>query len=411
MKKIICLFLVFSLILPCTACAFAISAIELSKGYERTSPVSGEINDDFIKVLADFSLTSFKGTVTKDKKNDLISPLSAILCLAMIANGADGNTKAQIESAIKMDVDSLNKALFAYTSSLYSSDECKINLADSIWIRNDGTLNVKEEFLQTNADWFDAQVYSSPFDNSTVKDINNWCNNNTNGMIKEIIDRIDSDMIMYLINAFSFDAKWADQYESKNVVDYNFNNYDGTYNTVKMLTSTESSYISADGVTGFAKNYKEDKYSFVALLPSEETDIYQFIDSLTGSDWIQLWNSRNIVDVQVTMPEFTYESKMDLNALFANMGMSDMFNSESADFSKLGKSSLGNIYCAEIAQKTFIQVDRNGTKAAAITWGGMNTESCIDYHYYVTLDRPFVYAIVDNATGLPIFIGAITYLK
>ena len=108
------------------------------------------------------------------------------------------------------------------------------------------------------------------------------------------------------------------------------------------------------------------------------------------------------------MPEFTYSVSMKLNDTLKTMGMTDMFG-DNADFSKLGYSERGNIYCSEVCQKVFIQVDRNGTKAAAITWGGMNDKVAIEARS-VILDRPFVYAIVDNATGLPIFIGAVTAL-
>lgn len=109
------------------------------------------------------------------------------------------------------------------------------------------------------------------------------------------------------------------------------------------------------------------------------------------------------------MPGFTYTSSMNLNDTLKAMGMTDMF-AENADFSKLGSSSLGGIYCSEVCQKVFIQVDRNGTKAAAVTWGGMKDMAMEEEPPRVVLDRPFVYAIADNATGLPIFIGVVTNL-
>ena len=410
MKKIIALLLICALMLPCVACAFASSANELSEGYERSTSESGKITDGFISATADFSFRMFKDLLTENDKNDLVSPLSAIICLAMIANGADGNTKAQMKSALGMNTDELNKALYAYTSSLFTSDECKLNIADSIWFRDDGTLKVNEDFLQTNADWFNAQIFASPFDNSAVNDINNWCKKHTDGMIDKIIDEIDGDTVMYLINALSFDAKWATQYESDAVIDRVFNNYDKTTHKIKMLSSEEYYWLSADGVSGFSKDYKGNKYSFVALLPDEGTDIYDFINTLNGTNWLELWNNRQQENVDVTMPEFTYDAEMDMKDFLVKAGMTDMFNGDLADFSKLGRSAIGNIYCSEVKQKTFIQVDRNGTKAAAITWGTMNDECDFESIHSVILDRPFVYAIVDNATGLPLFIGSVSNL-
>lgn len=407
--SVLCLLLAGIMLLSCTSCAVQISAAELSKDYERKATETGEVSEAFKTAMADFSMTLFKGILTKDGENDLVSPLSAVICLAMIANGADGETKAQMEAAFGMDVDTLNRSLYAYTSSLYRAKDCKLNLADSIWFRDEeNRLHVNESFLQANADWYDAQIYAAPFDQSTLKDINTWCKQHTDGMIEKMIDKIDTDTVMYLINALTFDAKWATKYEKKDVGDGHFTNYDGTQKTVQMLSSEERTYFATDGVKGFAKNYAGDRYSIVALLPDQGTDIYNYIGTLDGAGWMNLWNSRESASVKVKMPEFTYSVSMKLNDTLKTMGMTDMFG-DSADFSKLGYSERGNIYCSEVCQKVFIQVDRNGTKAAAITWGGMNDEAAIEARS-VILDRPFVYAIVDNATGLPIFIGAVTAL-
>ena len=398
------------MLLSFASCGLPVSAAELSKDYERKTTETGEVSEAFKNAMADFSMSLFRGLLTKDGENDLVSPLSAVICLAMIANGADGETKKQMEAAFDMDVDTLNRSLYAYTSSLYRADDCKLNLADSIWFRDEeNRLHVNESFLQANADWYDAQIYAAPFDQSTLKDINAWCKQHTDGMIEKMIDEIDADTVMYLINALTFDAKWATKYEKKDVGNRRFTNYDGTQKTVQMLSSEEHTYLSADGVQGFAKNYAGDRYSIVALLPDEGTDIYDYIGTLDGTGWMTLWNSRESASVHVKMPEFTYSAKMKLNDTLKAMGMTDMFNG-SADFSKLGYSEQGNIYCSEVCQKVFIQVDRNGTKAAAITWGAMNDEAAPMETYSVILDRPFVYAIVDNATGLPIFIGAVTVL-
>lgn len=396
------------LLLSGTSCAMQISAEELSKDYERKATEIGEVSEAFKTAMADFSMSLFKGLLTRDDENDLVSPLSAVICLAMIANGADGETKAQMEAAFGMDVDTLNRSLYAYTASLYRAKDCKLNLADSIWFRDEeNRLHVNESFLQANADWYDAQVYAAPFDQSTLKDINTWCRQHTDGMIEKMIDTIDENTVMYLINALTFDAKWATRYEKKDVGDGRFTNYDGTQKTVQMLSSEEHTYFSAGNVKGFAKNYAGDRYSIVALLPDEGTDIYDYIGTLDGAGWMNLWNSRESASVKVKMPEFTYSASMKLKDTLKAMGMTDMFDG-SADFSKLGYSEHGNLYCSEVCQKVYIQVDRNGTKAAAVTWGAMDG-GAIETNS-VILDRPFVYAIVDNATGLPIFIGAVTVL-
>lgn len=400
--------LVFS-ILTLTACSsktLNTYASELSNSYSRKITETSEISEDFITSMSDFSLTLFKKIVTNDKENDLVSPLSASLCLAMLENGADGETKSQMEQTFGMNIDDLNKSLYAFTSSLYTSKDCKLNIADSIWIRDNNNLHVNEDFLQANADWYNAQIYKAPFDDSTVKDINNWCNYYTDGLIDNVINEIDVDTVMYLINALVFDAKWQNKYENKNVRDGVFNNYNKDKSNVKMLLSEETIYLSSDSAKGFSKNYSGNQYSFVALLPNEDIDIYDYIKTLDGKEWMNIWKTKKNASVDVLMPEFKYETKMKLNETLKAMGMKDMFTNN-ANFSKLGSLENGNIYVNQIEQKTYIQVDRNGTKAAAVTIGEAKNSS---EKLIINLNRPFVYSIVDNKTGLPIFIGAVKYL-
>jgi len=403
------LLLVVSILLSCSGCTVKISAKELSKDYQTQTSQVMNISDSFVKETADFSLALFKKLVTKDAENDLVSPISALYCLALIANGANGQTKKQMEEVFGMDVSTLNQQLYAYAASLYNGENCKLNLANSIWFYdNQDELHVNEEFLQTNANWYNAQVYATPFDNTTLNDINAWCKKYTDGMIEKMIDSINPGTIMYLINAVAFDAKWAVKYENSDVKDGLFTNYDSVTKTVKMLSSQEFNYLSSDNACGFTKNYEGDKYSFVGILPNEGIDVYDYVNSLDGQTWIDLWNSKETGEVYVQMPEFTYNASMDLTDVLKQMGMVDMFDA-GADFSNIGASNRGNIYCSEVRQKTYIQVDRNGTKAAAITWGGMKN-TAIAEPKRVYLNRPFVYAIVDNETHLPIFIGVVTNL-
>ena len=411
--KLVSLMLALLALLSCVSCAVKIKAEELSSGYRRTASESGEVDEKFISSMADFSFELFKGLNTKDSENDLMSPLSAVICLAMIANGAEGETKKQMEEAFGLDIETLNRCLYAYTEALYSSDKCKVSIADSIWFLDDGTLHIKENFLQTNADWYDAQIYGAPFDDGTVKDINHWCKKYTDGMIDNIIEEIPENVVMYLINALIFDAEWETKYEKRDIASAVFRNYGGTRSDVEMMYSAEDkrSFIAGEGVKGFVKSYSGGKYGFVGLLPDEGTDIYAFADSLNGEKWLSLWESRNaskgeISGVRVGIPEFSYGVKTKLNDTLKAMGMTDMFDEACADFSGMSETFLS---CSAVEQKVFIDVSRTGTKAAAVTWGSINSESATILES-VILDRPFVYMIVDCETGLPLFIGVVSEL-
>ena len=411
LMKLAALLLSAVMLLCAVSCAAPIKANELSGGYTRNGEKEAATSEDFAAVMADFSFELLHRTLTEDGDNDLISPLSALLCLALVANGADGETLRQIEQAIGMDIETLNESLYAYTASLSDIDDCKMQTANSIWFRDDESLKVEEPFLQTNADWYGAQAYQAPFDDSTVKDVNNWVKKNTDGMIDSIMKEIDPLTVMYLINALVFDAKWQDEYEKNDIRDRTFYNADGSKTTVDMMYSEESTYFEGDGFTGFAKNYKGGAYSFVGLLPDEASNVYELAASLNGEAWTDMWASRKSVSVDVGIPEFTYDADIDLKEVLATMGMMDMFDANAADFSRLGTSDQGNIYCSSVQQKTFIDISRHGTKAAAVTWVTMKCGSAAPEEVrYVILDRPFIYAIVDNATGLPLFLGAVSHL-
>ena len=392
-----------------------VSANELSKDYTRTATEKSAVTDEFKSSFTDFSLKTFQEISTKDPQNDLLSPLSAALCLALVNNGASGNTRAQLEGLLGMDTDALNRALYAYTSTLYSADDCKLSLANSIWMKEDA-LQVKPEFLQTNADWYNAQAYSAPFNSKTVDDINNWCYNKTTGKIDKILTEIPSMAVMYLINAVDFDAKWLNKYERKDIENGVFHNYNGTDSDVTMLYSQENRYFLDENSVGFTKAYMGNKYSFMGLLPDEGVDIHDYIASLDGEKWSNLWASADTSredyeyrEVHVRIPEFSYDMEMSLKETLQAFGVTDMFDMDKADFSGIDETQ--PLYCDTVKQKTMIELDRNGTKAAALTWAGMKCMSAAPAEpLYITLDRPFVYAIIDNEHKLPIFIGAVTNL-
>lgn len=406
-----CLLLAGVLLLSCISCAYRISAEELSGTYIRQAVEAGDTDNDFRAAAANFAIALLQQTSQQDGTNELISPLSAMLCLAMLANGAEGETKAQMEAVLGMRTEDLNRALYALTSTFLQEKSCKVTQANSIWFRNqEHRLHVTPEFLQTNADWYGAQIYSAPFDDTTLKDINHWVKEHTDGMIKEMLKEIDCYTVMYLINTLVFDAKWETPYTKSDIKDGTFTAYNGTKQTADMLCSSESVYLATDGASGFAKSYAGGRYSFVALLPDDGTDLYAFVNALSGDAWRTIWDSRvKDTEVSVRMPEFTCTADRILNDALIAMGMIDLFDGSKADLSALGYSEYGNLFCSEVQQKCYLEVTRNGTKAAAAPKAEIK-DNCEKVLYAVTLNRPFVYAIIDNQTGVPLFLGTVAML-
>ena len=380
-----------------------VSAEELSKSYKREiEPTS--YTDAFKTNAAEFSFALYRAAMAQNGENSLLSPLSALYVLGMLSMGADGETLAQIEQAVGMDKDALASCLAALEVSLEGSKSGGIHLENSIWIRDTFKNSVKVAFLQSNADYFGAQIYAAPFDATTVRDVNRWVEYYTDGMIDKILEEAPDPLsVMYLINTLALDFKWDTAYKKNDIISLPFHSALGAVQNATGLVSSESIYLSAENLQGIAKPYANGDFYFVALLPEEGTSPEALLSSLNGASWNALWNGKRNQTVEVTLPEFTYDREMQLNEALGKLGILDLFDSQKANLSNLAESPL---HCSFIKQKTLIDVSREGTKAAAVTVGAVKCMSAAPGMALV-FDRPFAYAIVDAQSGLPLFLGAV----
>ena len=407
MSVILCLSVLAMGVMNLSGCGAKVQAANLMEGI-AAKPVSGKAADDAFKnSSADFAIKLFQQTRDGDK-NSLISPLSVMLALSMTANGAKGETLAQMESLLGGDIsmETLNEYLYSYIKALPSEKTAKLNSANSIWFRDNG-FKAEKAFLQKNADYYGAAAYKSLFDEKTLRDINNWVKKNTDGKIEKIIDNIDSDSVMYLINTVLFDAEWKNIYKKDEISDSTFTALDDTKRTISMMYSTEQRYLDDGKATGFIKPYKSG-YSFVALLPNGDISLSDYVASMTGKSFIDTIKSAKDVPVETAIPKFSYDYDIEMSGALKALGMTLPFDSTKADFSALGSSDSGNIFISRVLHKAYIAVDGKGTKAGAATAVETVTTALEEGVYKVTLDRPFVYAVIDDATGLPVFIGTVT---
>ena len=393
-------------------CAKPVKAAGLMSGISSKS-VSGKTADLFFtESVAGFSIELFKASVS-DRENSLISPLSVILALAMTANGADNETLKQMERVMGggIPIAELNEYLYAYVKNLPNKNKSKLAIANSIWFNDsENKLQVEKEFLQNNADYYQADAYAAPFDSRTLKDINNWVKSNTDGMIDNILTEISPDQIMFLINAVMFDAEWQNVYNKENVRKGDFTDINGAKHNVDFMHGTEGVYLDDGMATGFIKPYANGGYSFAALLPNEGVPIETYIDNLSGAGFLGVINNATSEMVFTSMPKFEYEYTKTMNDALQFLGMPDAFSAVQADFGKIGASPMGNIFISLVLHKTYISVDELGTRAGAVTMVAMTGGGMMSDPKVVNLDRPFVYAIIDNATNLPLFIGSLMTL-
>ena len=367
---------------------------------------AADLTDVSDAAVTDFAIRLFKESMA-DGENTLISPLSVLVALSMTANGADNETLSQMEAVLGMPIDQLNTWISTYMANLPEEEKYKLSLANSIWFTDDERFTVNQDFLQTNADYYGADIYRAPFDDDTCKDINKWVKDNTDGMIKNILDQIPQEAVIYLINALAFDAEWQDIYFESQVREGEFTTENGEKRNVDMMYSEENKYLEDKHATGFIKYYKDRKYAFAALLPREGTTVSEYIASLDGEHLNDLLTNAKSAFVNTSIPKFETEYDVEMSAVLSGMGMPDAFSGATADFSKLGHSTAGNIFINRVLHKTFISVDERGTKAGAATVVEMNDECAliIEDPKQVFLDRPFVYMLIDCETNQPFFIG------
>ena len=416
-KKLLFCTMLFALSLLGAGCAKKAAAQEpdLMKGIISNQVVGKDVDRTFLQTSADFAVRLLQNSM-EEEENTLVSPLSVQLALSMTANGAQNNTKLQMEEVLSggIPIEEWNAYWYKCMESLPSNENSRLHIANSIWLVPD--LNVSQSFLQVNADFYQAAVRKSELDRKGIEEINGWVKENTEGMIEEILDQLGSNTVMCLVNAVGFEAKWQNIYIETDIRPGTFTSQSGVEEKVEMMHSREDKYIETQSETGFIKYYEGADYAFVALLPSQGTDINDYVGSLTGERFLALAENFEDAAVSVAMPKFKCEFGLNLNNALCAMGMPDAFDSERADFSKMleGNGTDKRDLCVDqVLHKTFIAVDEEGTRAGASTAVLMTeaASSSANNEKYVTLNRPFVYAIIDTQTKLPLFIGTVLEMK
>ena len=394
------------------ASTLTLSACQSEKSLETTDLMTGikaashetvKPDDAFKSAYGNFSVELLKKCFD-GKSNTLISPLSVSSALTMTANGANGQTKDEMEKVLGsgMPLDELNKYLSSFSGSLTSGEDFKLKNANSIWFIKDNNFNVNNEFLQTNADFYHAEIYKRAYNSEIVNNINNWVSEHTDGMIDKLLDNGDALSNIALINATAFDAKWENYYYDNFVEDETFTDANGNEQSITMLISEESEYINGDNCTGFIKKYKGGKYGFAAILPDSNVSISDFVGSLNGDKLFKMLQNAESTNVVAKMPKFEYEYSAELSEALKALGMPTAF-SDSADFSGISGDKL---LISDVLHKTKISVTKEGTRAVAAT--GVVMSAAPDGDKQVILNRPFMYMILDNETMLPLFAGVYT---
>ena len=392
-----------------------LTAINRLEGLTAQAVAERKVDKAFTDAYLNFALTLFKdANGVKNSENLCFSPLSIMLALAVTANGADGITLAEMEDFLggELSIEELNATLRTWMNKMQnrSYSISVLNAANSIWVRQ-GAFNPTPAFLQTVADHYRTALFEAPFDDSTVEDVNLWISYHTGGMIEKMLTEIQEDTMMYIINTLYLDAVWATKYRDSQLSDGVFHGVNGDSDAT-MMYEEMNAYLSMEGASGFYKAM--DGYAFYAILPDEGVEIDEFVASLTAEKIRAFCGSGIRAEVHTYLPSFSYDSSIDFTKILESY-IPTALSPLLADFHKMRTTDDGDtLYVGSVQQNTSIKVGQNGIAAAAgtiielPTYGDGPSEALPVYH--ITLDRPFVYLIVDELTNLPIFIGVVEQL-
>ena len=349
---------------------------------------------------------------TEQNKNIFISPFSISIALAMTLNGASGETEQAMTNALQLqglDSEAINAGYAGLRHNLQTSDpKVILTIANSLWARQD--VPFKQDFLQRNTQFFGAEVSTLDFtDPNTLTTINQWVDTNTNGKISKILDEINPDAVLFLINAIYFKGSWQTEFDPSRTRDGTFHLATGGEKQVPMMTRTgDYPYYEnyEDNFQAISLPYGDGRISMYIFLPYRESDLNTFLNSLNTENWENWISQFREQEVFLSMPKFKLEYEKTLNNPLQSLGMGIAFAPGGADFSRMADlESLGrNLYIGEVLHKSIVEVNEEGTEAAAVTSVGVRVTSAPPAFI---ADRPFFFAIRDNETKTVLFLGIV----
>ena len=348
-----------------------------------------------------FALSFFKNVdkTSKPGENIVVSPYSAGVALSVVAEAAKGQTRVEFDNA-------LNGCLFK-AEDLGSNDTVVVKSANSVWVTDD--FSIRNRYVSLLEKDFDAFITTLNFsDPATVKAINNWCAENTNGKISEIIDRINPGTVMMLINALYFNAPWEEAFLERNTREGVFHGYEGDVQVPMMAKTERLNYAEYQGCQMVELPYQGGRYSMYVVLPAAGMGVDQMIPYINETLYDQAMGMMTPVKVKLTMPKFKLETSLVLNKSLQEMGIRTAFTS-AADFK--GIAEMGSLTLDQVKQKCYIEVSEKGTEAAAVTSVGVRlTSARPETMVSMNVDRPYLFFISDRTNGNILFAGKVMTL-
>jgi len=377
-----------------------------------TDPVPINLTADQIALISSensFALDIFKKVIesSTESENVIISPLSISSALSMTLNGANGATRDAMLATLGMNgltPEKINNSYKDLTEALLNVDKrVLISIANSVWTEKNFV--VKKPFTDILTQYYNAESKSFDITDPLVPNqINSWIESKTNGLIKNMIDKLDQSTVMLLINAIYFKGKWNSQFDKDKTVQGSFYKTGGETAQVPMMKQTsEFKVYNGEGFTLAEFPYGQANFVMDVLLPDADNGIKSIIPLINDNSfkgWISQLSERK---TDLSFPKFKYGYKKDLNDILTDMGMGIAFT-DNADFSNISDMDL---LISIVKHQAFIETNEEGSEAAAATIVGISTTSMPAGPYILNIDHPFLYIIRETSTNSILFMGRV----
>ena len=349
------------------------------------------------------------------EENSFFSPYSISVAISMLDNAAENNTKAELEKMLGIKDLTIHNLNIKTLMSSFDDKGAILNTANSVWW-SDGITNFKEtmkdDFLDPLRYYYEADVSQVDFTKSkTVDQINDWIGDKTNEMIPKMLEKLDASTVMCLVNAVYFEGIWQNKFTKEQTWKKEFYGAEETVE-VDMMQSGDLDlrYYEADGMRGIELPYEDSTIAMQIILPGEGSTqtIQEAFDSLTTEKQLEFLNalseSESKIITYLGLPKFSMEYEIDqLVKILKTLGMVNSFDKALADFGKINDL----LYVSDVMHKARIEVDEEGSKAAAATVIAASESEAISVGEIIEflVDQPFIYVIRDTSTGTILFLG------
>lgn len=367
------------------------------------------LEQDAIRASNTFGLSLLRETAIRNSgENVILSPLSASMALGMAYAGADGATADSMRHTLGWGSASRADILAGYRDlpSLLSNLDPKVTFtsANALWVKNG--FPVLPAYTLEMQQVFSAEVRSGDFGPTTVADMNRWASDKTNGRIPKVVETLGPELIAVLMNALYFKGDWRDRFEVARTRSVPFTTGAGERPSVPTMHRTDTmAYMRARGAQWVELPYGNTAYVMTLVLPDSGTSPQAWLSGLDGATFTSLAQGLRSVDVDLALPKFRLAVDFQLRDPLEAMGMRIAFNPRTADFSRIGP---GELYLSYVKQDVFIDVNEEGTEAAAVTQVGVGVTS-LPQREVVHLDRPFAFFLRERLSGTILFAGIIEH--